>query len=1646
MSMHGSSPVAPLTTGSVVPTSAKKAPATDAVVPVDSDEREARKPSFGPSVFKLAVGRENEDDHFARKSQYEYRKSRPMSADADSQAAGWQNGGGFPSGFAVDTAPRLLGQIEKNGAVDSFRSVAYSVALGLLAGGCVDGSIVLLGHDTTVLETDNKNAVSALGFGNGWLAAGKTDGSVRLLMSVSESVFTRHWECLEAHAGTIHALAVSRRGRLATVGEDGYVNVFTPCRFTLDGGRSETVALTTSAISDVTARMGSRQLDEIKDFKALDAAHWRGPPAKVPIRLPKEEEGREAKMHADGPLLAVSFSSCGLLAVGGNLGLIRVYRPTLKLLWKKEYAHRYNTTGKHVQALAFSPNKLLASGGTDGSIVLFSELGEELHRLEKVHAVRGGHLPPSVLSLAFIMTGVNQCAEEEPEDEEEEEGSLRGVLRRAGQYIERKLLARKKIWKQRLHLNSTNSHEHKKESTYDNVVLVSGAEDGSLVAFNDAFQEVRRTSGSGKSRHHAIRNIASAEKGRFVLQSHCSLSAYSFVGENLWKGGDKQGCYRVAVSQSGRIAMNDGKHITIFDDIGNEETSFLASADVHSIAFTGHGGLVCMKAEGQTRYITVYDAAFEELWTTKLDSKQHKALVAGITPSDGRIAFASGDKIMVYGQMHATGPPLRTAPECRVFVQRSSRVLSLAFMADGKLASGWEDGHILVHTSGGKELGSLAWRHHKPVEVIAAFSGKQGLVASASEDGVILVHGLHGDHASGEKICRIKRPHGQLRVHALALIEKNKLAHTDKHRLASGGTDKTVKLWSLPDSEKHGQHVLIGCYPFTGRVSCLAFPMGKPASSMKRSSQLEPESTGSTLSLVQPGERRQTVTQLAHDFVYSDIRQDDVLIVGLHKGQVNKICLHDFPLGACWETVTSYVENQTSSRNRELFEVHPRLLAQPLPIFEYSLLHHFVARGHLRGVKAVCDDCVRHGVWGGLNQVHDGKNLLDLAMQVDDIAIIRVVLNYLCKVPVYATDSPDWSVSAFRCFLRYPSQLYALPKFLDSRLAEPGLLAVDQEANLSLPSNAAPCGTKLRVIGCNQPSMRVSKFQEYLAKKGNVPIVLQTLRLPGFEEEWVSHQLLEVVGKASDALLESTAFHALVAKAWREYGRREHTIHGARLFLDLCIFIGFSYVTAIEASGKNMKPQLHGSLNDLVRWVGGFCTLIVTAHCLIFRYLLPWFQGSRGISKLLVMTLLVLRMIFAILVTAGEISPLWIAPMSMLDTVRMEVHALTIQGLEVYLSDSWNHIDIITAVATLVVEISVLYGAIAPKSAVLYLSPTAFIMWFKMLYFLRAYAAFGNMIRMILETVQTMMYFFFIMLIMILGLTHAWSLLGIANNDSHFLQEEDTIICEPLGDGTMGCGSGPQGFQNAGWAVLASFFVMYRLVLVGDFEGDAFALADFSGIPGDEPGLETAFISWIFFFVATLLFLVLLLNLLIAVISDKYDELKSKSEVTFWRERAIICLEARMNMIVPRDTHKYLIVSFPKPMTETETDEPNSPAEKTARTRGPEAPESESSGDEVAEKIGDLETAELESHQDITRRLDEMQKQMSEMSKHMGQLVSGVERRRARKQTQLSQRALADAPPSLAGDSRESTLLPRQQSALDHPERVSILEGEHLGG
>lgn len=166
----------------------------------------------------------------------------------------------------------------------------------------------------------------------------------------------------------------------------------------------------------------------------------------------------------------------------------------------------------------------------------------------------------------------------------------------------------------------------------------------------------------------------------------------------------------------------------------------------------------------------------------------------------------------------------------------------------------------------------------------------------------------------------------------------------------------------------------------------------------------------------------------------------------------------------------------------------------------------------------------------------------------------------------------------------------------------------------------------------------------------------------------------------------------------------------------------------------------------------------------------------------------------------------------------------------------WNYFDIGPSIVNIIICGNDLIGQRFPRYVESTLNATAALMlWFKMLYFLRVFPGTGFYIRMITEVIIDMKHFFGILLICIIGFSDAFYSLSIGND------EADRFIHTPID------------------AILFT----YRMIL-GDFDSSAF-------------GSVAMEMVWLLFIFCTLFNMIIMLNLLIAIISESYAKIFSNS-------------------------------------------------------------------------------------------------------------------------------------------------------------------------
>ncbi len=123
------------------------------------------------------------------------------------------------------------------------------------------------------------------------------------------------------------------------------------------------------------------------------------------------------------------------------------------------------------------------------------------------------------------------------------------------------------------------------------------------------------------------------------------------------------------------------------------------------------------------------------------------------------------------------------------------------------------------------------------------------------------------------------------------------------------------------------------------------------------------------------------------------------------------------------------------------------------------------------------------------------------------------------------------------------------------------------------------------------------------------------------------------------------------------------------------------------------------------------------------------------------------------------------------------------------------------------------------------------IIWLKLLYFLRIFKSTGYYIRLIVDVVVDMKYFLMLLLLTFVAFGDSFRQISSSNPDG-----EDFI----------------------GGTILTAIGFIYRMVL-GDFDTNAF-------------GSVAVGYVWILFFLCTLFNMIIMLNLLIAIISDSFAE------------------------------------------------------------------------------------------------------------------------------------------------------------------------------
>lgn len=215
--------------------------------------------------------------------------------------------------------------------------------------------------------------------------------------------------------------------------------------------------------------------------------------------------------------------------------------------------------------------------------------------------------------------------------------------------------------------------------------------------------------------------------------------------------------------------------------------------------------------------------------------------------------------------------------------------------------------------------------------------------------------------------------------------------------------------------------------------------------------------------------------------------------------------------------------------------------------------------------------------------------------------------------------------------------------------------------------------------------------------------------------------------------------------------------------------------------------------------------------------------------------------------------------------IQIEISQIVRAGLT-YFNSIWNLIDLVPPliqITILVLEINGNLDEFKSKSKegdpsvelnrqvlATLMSITTLCLWLKFLYFFRIFESTGFLISAILGVIVDMKFFLLILLVALLAFGDSFKVMSLAN-------------------------SGDDQFISGG--VAGAFFYSYRVAL-GDFDTDSF-------------GTVGTLYCIILFILNTLFTTIIMLNLLIAIISEAFEKINQQGKRASYREKAGLIAE-----------------------------------------------------------------------------------------------------------------------------------------------------------
>jgi len=214
-----------------------------------------------------------------------------------------------------------------------------------------------------------------------------------------------------------------------------------------------------------------------------------------------------------------------------------------------------------------------------------------------------------------------------------------------------------------------------------------------------------------------------------------------------------------------------------------------------------------------------------------------------------------------------------------------------------------------------------------------------------------------------------------------------------------------------------------------------------------------------------------------------------------------------------------------------------------------------------------------------------------------------------------------------------------------------------------------------------------------------------------------------------------------------------------------------------------------------------------------------------------------------------------------------EVIQMKKKGLYTYMTDFYNYIDLAAAVLSFIVILNNSTNLIELNDVAKWIAVSIAFILFKVFYWLRFFDATCHYVRLILDSMFSVRYFFLLFFIILLAF----------GAPLYFLSRSRASISEEQAEaeGLEPEEYGPLVSDHIGIVLLDIAFNMYLLAL-GEFE----SMDNYDGV-------DSGFI-WLIFFLATFVVQITFLNVLIAIMGDVYGEVMEKKDQARLKEKISI--------------------------------------------------------------------------------------------------------------------------------------------------------------